>query len=120
MHGKDIGLIILSNRKEYEYHQMKVKEAKEKGNYSFDPEGGRDNLKIKVPTLTFQVISMKEVVITDCEISRLKLIDYQWIQNNSWKKIAKQPYDFKDIYFLYKKEKNNYVSYKVGLTIVEY
>ncbi len=99
---------------------MKVKEAKKNGTYKYNPESGRDNLKIKVPTLTFEVISIKEIEISDCKLKELKIIDYNWIQNNSWKKIAKQPYNFKDIYFLYKTKNNSYISYKVELAIVAY
>lgn len=112
--------INLVSRKEYEYHQKKVKEAKRKGKYYFDPNSGRDNLEIRVPTLTFEIISKKKIKITDYEMSKLKLIDYDWIKNNAWKKIGKQPHNFKDIYFVYKIEKDSFISYKVGMTLVEY
>jgi hypothetical protein len=120
MHNKDIGYINLLSRKEYEHHKKKVKEAKEKGTYRYSPDSGRDNLKIKVPKLTFEVILQKKIRLNESEISQFKSINYEWIKNNSWKKIAKQPHDFKDIYFLKKLSKNTYISYKVGLTIVAY
>lgn len=118
MFDKEIGYINLLSRKEYEFHQQKVIEAKKKGTYYYDPNSGRDNLGIKVPTLTFEIISKKKIKITDNEMSNLKLVDYDWIRHNAWKKIGKQPHDFKNIYFLYKMEKDTYISYKVGMTIV--
>ncbi|MCI2230531.1 hypothetical protein MC378_15250 [Polaribacter sp. MSW13] len=116
--NQDLEYITLFRRKEYELHKKKVKEAKKNGIYEYNPDSGRDNLKIKVPKLTFEIISKNK--ISECEFLNLKLIDYKWILNNSWKKIAKQPYDFKDIYFLHKIKDGKYISYKVGLTIVEY
>jgi hypothetical protein len=112
--------ITIYNREEYEYHQKKVEEAKKKDAYEFDPESGRDNLNIKVSKLIFEVISREKIEITECEIKSQNLVDYNWILNNSWKKIAKQPYDFKDIYFLYQIDKNEYLSYKVGVTVVSH
>lgn len=120
MHNKDIGYINLLSRKEHEYHKKKVKEAKKKGTYRYSADSGRDNLKIKVPKLTFEVILQKKIRLNESEINQFKLINYEWIKNNSWKKIAKQPYDFKDIYFLRKESENTYISYKVALTIVAY
>lgn len=118
MYGEVIGYINLLSRKEYEIHQKKVKEAKNKGTYFYDPNSGRDSLGIKVPTLTFEIISKMKIKITDNEMSNLKLVDYNWIKLNAWKKIGKQPHDFKNIYFLYKMKNDTYTSYKVGMTIV--
>ena len=120
MFGKKIGFINLLNKKEYEYHQKKVKEAKDRGDYYFDPASGRDNLNIKVSKLTFEIISREKKILSRCEIKKLNLVDYNWIINNSWKRIAKQPYDFKDIYFLQEIENDNYELYKVGVTILAY
>ncbi|WP_156100636.1 hypothetical protein [Gillisia sp. Hel_I_29] len=115
-----IRYINLLNKKEYEYHQKKIKEAKKNGTYYFDPESGRDNLKIKVSKLTFEIISKEEIKIKEDEIKKLNLVDYNWIQTTSWKKVAKQPVEFKDIYFLKKSNKNTYILYKVEVTIVAY
>ena len=124
MHGKDIGLIILSNREEYEYHQKKAKEAKEKGKYTFDPEGGRDNLNIHVSKLTFKIKSKKKVTIRHHDFYKLKIVDYNWLLTEGWKQIngkepkTGKPLSFKDIYFLSKIDKEIYISYKVGGTLV--
>ncbi|WP_163518136.1 hypothetical protein [Gelidibacter japonicus] len=120
MYGEKIGFIILLNKEEYQYHQKKVEEAKKNGSYHFDPASGRDNLNIKVRKLTFEVLAAERLKASSCEIDRLNLVDYEWILNNSWKKIAKQDYVFKDIYFLKKIDDNEYVSYKVGITIVDH
>lgn len=118
--NKSFNHINIFEREKYQYHLKSVKEAKKNGTYEYNSESGRDNLKIKVPTLTFKVISISEIKLSDCELKKLKLIDYDWLNKNSWKKIGKQPYNFKDIYFLYHTSKNEYISYKVDLTIVEY
>lgn len=120
MYGEKIGFINLFNRKDYEYHQTKVKEAKNKGEYYYNPESGRDNLNIKVLKLTFKVLSRKKIRITNDYIEKLNLVDYNWILENSWKKLGNQPYDFKDIYFLYQMDQNEYISYKVGVTILSH
>lgn len=118
--NEKLDYIDLVSRKEYEIHQKKVKEAKNKGTYFYDQNSGRDNLDSKVPSLTFEIISKRKIKITHYEMSKLKLIDYNWIKNNGWKKIGKLPHDFKDIYFLYKIEKDTYISYKVGMTLVAF
>lgn len=118
MFGEKVAFINLLNKKEYEYHQKKVKDAKDKGVYHFDPESGRDNLNIKVSKLTFKILSREKKSISKCEIKKLNVVDYNWIINNSWKKIAKQPHDFKNIYFLNSIGKDNYELYKVAVTVV--
>ena len=117
---KTIGFINLSNRKEYEHYQKKIKEAKKRGEYYFDPEGGADNLNIKVSKLTFEILSRKKIKLEKGTLTKLKLVNYKWLNKNSWKPIAKQPYNFKDIYFLSKIDNNNYISYKVGVTIIAF
>lgn len=118
--------ITIYNREEYEYHQKKVKEAKEKGKYTFDPEGGRDNLNIHVSKLTFKVKSKKKVTIRHHDFYKLKIVDYNWLLTEGWKQIngkepkTGKPLSFKDIYFLSKIDKDKYISYKVGVTVVAY
>jgi hypothetical protein len=118
MFNEKIIFINLLNKKEYQHYQKKVREAKEKGTYDFDLESGRDNIEINVSKLTFEIISREEKLLSKCEIEKLNLVDYNWILNNSWKKIANQPYDFKNIYFLDEIKSGNYKKYKVGVTIV--
>jgi hypothetical protein len=118
--NEKLSYISLIDKKEYEYNQKKIKEAKEKGEYYFNQESGKDNLKVKVSKLTFKIISSKKIDLTDCEISKLNLINYDWLKENSWKKIAKQSYDFKNIYFLYQIKKGVYILYNVSLTIIEH
>lgn len=120
MFDRKIGFINLYNKEEYEYHQKKVKEAKDKGEYYFDPNSGRDNLNIKVSKLTFEIISIEKSLVPKCEKKKLNLVDYNWILSNSWKKIAQQHIDFKDIYFLYETKKDYYQLFKVEVTIVSH
>lgn len=118
--------ITIYNRKEYEYHQKKVKEAKKKGTYYFNSERGRDNLNIHVSKLTFEIISKKKKIIEHCDFDQLKIVDYKWLLTEGWKQIngrdieTGKPLNFKDIYFLHKIDRNEYLSYKVGVTIVSH
>ncbi len=116
--------ITIYNRREYEYHQKKVKEAKKKGTYYFNSESGRDNLNIHVSKLTFEIISKKKITIEHCDFHQLELVDYNWLLTEGWKQIngryieTGKPLSFKDIYFLSKVGKDKYISYKVGVTII--
>ncbi|KAB1159376.1 hypothetical protein F7018_03430 [Tenacibaculum aiptasiae] len=118
--------ITVYNKKEYDYHQKKVKEAKEKGTFEWDAEGGRDNLNIHVTKLTFVILSKKKITIEPCKFYQLKIVNYNWLLTEGWKQIngkepdTGKPLSFKDIYFLYKIDKNKYISYKVGVTTVAY
>ncbi len=118
--------ITIYNRKEYEYHQKKVKEAKKKETYYFNSESGRDNLNIHVSKLTFKIISKKKITIEHCDFHQLKPVDYNWLLTEGWKQIngrdieTGKPLSFMDIYFLSKINKDKYISYKVGVTIIAY
>lgn len=118
--------ITIYDREQYEYHQKKVKEAKAQGTYEWDPDSGRDNLDVHVSKLIFKVLSKKEIELDDYDIHTLKLVDYKWLNTEGWKQIngkeleTGKPLSFKDIYFLYKIDKNKYISYKVGVTITSH
>lgn len=126
MYDKKEGIIILSNRKEYEYHQSKIKEAKKNGTYYFDSESGRDNLNISVSNLAFKVLKNKKIKMNDDDFYKIKMVDYNWLLTEGWKQIngkdvkTEKPLSFKDIYFLKKISIDKYVSYKVGITMFEY
>ena len=76
---KNLDYITVFSRKEYEMRKNKIEEAKRNQLYYYNPESGRDNLKIKVPKLTFKVKSSNKILLKDFEISSLKLIDFDWI-----------------------------------------
>jgi len=119
---KKIGIGDILNvydKKEYEAHQKRVKEAKVNGAYEFDPESGKDNLNMNVFSFEFKVISKKKRKLNSCELNKLNLVDYAWIKENSWKPINREVYkvDFKDLYFIYKIKENEYLFYKVGITV---
>lgn len=119
-------IITVYDRKEYEYHQKKITEAKKKGKYYFDHEGGRDNLKIHVSKLTFEIKEKKSMSISHCELHKLRIIDYKWLLTEGWKQIngkditTGKPLSFKNIYFLSRIDKEEYISYKVGVTVIAY
>ena len=111
----NFGIIYLTNRKEHEAYQKKIKEAKNK----FDSVSGRDNLNMNVFSLEFSVITRENIKLKNCELHKLNLVDYNWIKENSWKPINRKLYkiDFKNLYFLYKIKENEYMRYKVAITI---
>ncbi|APG65739.1 hypothetical protein LPB136_10345 [Tenacibaculum todarodis] len=61
-------------------------------------------------TLTYRVKSNKKEIIAHCTIhdDNLKIIDYNWLMKNSWKENNPNIF-FKDLYFLFKIEKDKYV-----------
>lgn len=109
--------INLTIRKEYEYHEKKVKEAKKNGTYSYDKESGRDNLNISVPTMEFRILSKERIVLDKCQLQKLRWVDFDWLESESWKPLAGKESDFKNIHFLNKLDNDIYMSYKVGRTI---
>ncbi len=80
---------------------------------------GIDNVKIKISSLKFRIISRTGIKLNNCELQKLNLVDYPWIKENSWKPINRKLYsvDFKDLYFIYKIKENHYIRYKVHITI---
>lgn len=116
--------ITIYNRKEYNYIKAKVKEAKKKGEYSFDPESGKNNLNLNISKLTFKIKQKKNLNIDYCNLSKLRIVNYNWLLSEGWKQINGKdpitggPLNFKNIYFLTKIDEQNYIAYKVGMTVV--
>lgn len=77
-------------------------------------------MDIHVSKLTFEVLSYKKLTLTECDIKKLNVVNYDWIINNSWKKITKQTHDFENIYFLHEVGSRQFIQYKVGVTIVSH
>ncbi len=121
MYGEKIGMIILYDRKEYEYYQEKMKNAKSKGQYYFDPESGTDNLEINVSKIVFDIERRKKVILTDWDTYELNRVDYKWLVENAGKPLCNDcVYDFKNIYFLYPIGKDKYMSYRVYETLISH
>lgn len=109
--------IYLSFRKEFEKQQMKIEENKKKGiHYGISDLDSYP----RIPSLDFEVKSRKKIKLNHLQLTPLWLVDFEWLKKNSWKKIGKQSYDFRATYFLYKIEKDTYISYKVEMTVIEY
>lgn len=103
----------LYDRIEYNKRQEQIIKDKENGKPNYDHN------KRLLNTLTFRVKSKKEEVISQCDIHNLNIVDYNWLIYNSWKE-NNHNILFKDLYFLFKVEKNKYIKYKVERTVIAY
>lgn len=109
--------IGLYDRTEYNKRQKRINKEKREGRYfGAWGEGSR------IPkTLTFRLKKNKKQTISHCDIHKenLKIIDYKWLINNSWTENNPNIL-FKDLYFLFKVEKDKYIKYKVERTVIAY
>lgn len=119
--NEEIGFIFLSDRKEFEHYQKKVKQAKKNGTYFYSPESGRDNLGIYVSKFALKVKNKEQLKLGHSDLKKLRLVNYNWILSEGWKQIngkdivTGKPLSFKNIYFLHKIKKDKYISYKVAV-----
>jgi hypothetical protein len=97
-------------RSEFERVQKEIEIMKENGTFFSDPEGGSNAPHLW--NLTFGIISIKTTTIPEPELKKLNLVDFDWLQKNSWKPNNKNIL-FKDLYFLYETQKDKYFIYKV-------
>ena len=64
-----------------------------------------------------QVEKDKKELISHCDTHFLNLVDYKWVQDNTWKENNPNIL-FKDLYFLLKTGKDEYLKFKVVRTII--
>ena len=107
-----VSLFELFNRKEYENREKLIKEDKRNGTYSFF-----NNYPIII-SHAFNVEKKNELKISDCQINKLKIVNFEWLKMNSWKENNPNIL-FNKLFFLLKiDDKNTYVKYEVGRTII--
>lgn len=108
--------ISLYNRIEYNKRQQEIVKEKKEDTY-WALGGGK-----RIPkTLTFRLKNNRKEVITHCDIHELnlQLVNYNWLMHNSWTENNPNIL-FKDLYFLFKVEKDKYIKYKVKRTVIAY
>lgn len=104
-----INQFIIYDRSEYE---KDVKERKKSEYTGFRSKG--------IPkTLYFNVKKEEKQLLKYCEIHELKIVNYDWLIKNSWKENNPNVL-FENLYFLFKLNKDLFIKYKVGRTIVAY
>ncbi|WP_435260676.1 hypothetical protein [Tenacibaculum sp. nBUS_03] len=104
----------LYNRTEYKKRKDKILKDKRKGKFH-----GYQFYK-RPKELTFnKVYGSKIETINYCDINSLNLVDYKWIQDNTWKENNPNIL-FKNLYFLLKIEKKKYLKFKVERTVIAY
>lgn len=109
-------IFSLYDRTEYNKRQQEIAQEKKESTY-WALGGGK-----RIPkTITFSVKSNKKETITHCDIHdlNLHLVNYNWLCHNHWKQNNPNIL-FKDLYFLFKIEKDKYIKYKVEATVIAY
>lgn len=74
---------------------------------------------LKLISLDFKVKTKNISIISKCELKNLRIIDVDWLEKNAWTENKKNT-NFKNIYFLIRKDNENFYSYNVGLSVIEY
>ncbi|WP_417784763.1 hypothetical protein [Tenacibaculum sp.] len=67
--------------------------------------------------MSFEIL--RKETITHCDTHFLNLVNYKWIQDNSWKENNPNVL-FKDLYFLLKIKKDEYLKLRVERTLIAY
>lgn len=107
-----VSLFKLFNRKDYEDREKLINKDKKNGTYSFF-----NNYPI-IPSHAFEVEKMNKLKISDCQINKLKIINFEWLIKNSWKE-NNQNIHFNKLFFLLKvDDENTYIKYEVVRTII--
>ncbi|KAB1159377.1 hypothetical protein F7018_03435 [Tenacibaculum aiptasiae] len=105
---------LFYDRNSYEKEKQQIEnDKKEKKFYNFQ------SYKI-VETLSFsRQHNSKTTFINHSDIvfSKLKLVNYKWLIQNSWKENNPNIL-FKDLYFLLKVDRDKYLKFKVGRTLI--
>ena len=108
----------LFRRNQYKTHKDDLKKFEQKlKSLGRNPTLEEFNQRPKLRSWDFEVISRKKVIINHCELNKLNLVNLEWLKKNSWKE-KNTNILFKDLYFIFKVEKETYISYKVGRTII--
>ena len=108
-YGK-INQFIIYNRYEYE------KEMKERKETEFIGFRSKDIPK----TSYFNVIKKEKEFLKGSDLNELRIVDYDWVIKNGWKGRNNPNILFKNLYFLFKVKKDQFIKYKVGRTIIAY
>ncbi|WP_299107174.1 hypothetical protein [uncultured Tenacibaculum sp.] len=106
------GRFNLYNRVEYEKREQQVLKDKKEGkfhNYQF--------YKRPQELIFNKVYGSKVEAINHCDTHFLNLVNYKWIQDNTWKENNSNVL-FKDLYFLFRVEKDKYLKFKVVRTAI--
>ena len=116
----DFSIIYLLPKKEYETYRNDLQKFEQKlKDLGRNPTREEFNQRPRLGSWDFEVISRKKVTINHRDLDKLNIVNFEWLKRNSW--IENNPNIlFKDLYFLFKIEKDKYISYKVGRTLVEY
>ena len=100
------------SRSAYEERKQQIKKDKKEGKFY-----GNQYYQI-LENLVFREVNNSNVTsINHCETHFLNLVDYDWLVKNSWKQNNPNVL-FKDLYFLLKIKKDEYLKFKVERTLI--
>jgi len=66
------------------------------------------------------VIKKEKEFLKGSDLNELRIVDYDWVIKNGWKGRNNPNILFKNLYFLFKVKKDQFIKYKVGRTIIAY
>jgi len=107
----NIKMFYLYNKSQYTEREKQIEIDKKEGNFI-----GYQFYK-RPDELVFNVVSATAKTLTYCNIDSLNVVDYKWVEMNTWKE-GNTNILFKDLYFLFKIEKDKYLKFKVKRTII--
>ena len=100
------------NRIEYEKREQQVLKDKKEGKFY-----GYQFYKRPQEFIFSKVYGSKVEILNHCDTHFINLVNYKWIQDNTWKELNPNIL-FKDLYFLLKVEKDKYLKFKVRRTVI--
>jgi hypothetical protein len=113
-----LNFITIFERTGYKNYENDIQKFEEKlRNLGRKPTREEFSERPKLKSWDFEIISRKKVILNHCELQKLNLVNFEWLKKNSWKENNPNIL-FKNLYFIYKIEKETYILYKVERTIV--
>lgn len=108
----NISMFSLYDRIEYEKREEQIKKDKKEGKFN-----SYQFYKRPQEFIFIKIYGSKVDIINHCDTHFLNLVNYKWIQDNTWKEHNPNIL-FKDLYFLLKVEKDKYLKFKVRRTVI--
>ncbi len=106
-----INNFYIYDKKLYEERKNKIDQDKKEGNYF---PSLYSNVLPK--TMLFNVINDEREIIKQSDILLKNIVDFKWIQDNSWKENNPNIL-FRNLFFLIKIDENRFMKYKVEKTV---
>lgn len=107
----NIRKFYLYNRSQYNEREKQIEIDKKQGKFIGYQYYNRPD------ELVFYVVNRHKESITNCDINSLRIVDYKWVEMNTWKENNPNIL-FKNLYFMIKIEKDKYLKFGVERTVI--